>query len=853
MDASEDKFIRRMTNYCTYLPGKHVLPKSSLLYQKFMVLNAINCIQVNGIRISVELKQAIYNELFMKQKKVTLKKIEDFMERNGVISKEDTDSVTGVDTTINASLSSWKAFDRLMKTGTLNLQQVEDIIERSSYAEDKNRFVKWLARTYPNLSQEDCRYIKSLKLKDFGRLSAEFLTETYGVVDRTSGEASSILSAMWSTNKNLMELLSKDYTFGEAVEEYCKDYYSEHPRSLEDRLSEMYVSNAVKRPIYRTLAVVKDVVKAFGAPQKIFIEMARGGKPEDKGKRTKTRKQQILDFYQQCKHEDVPRLRAQLEAMGEYADNRLQGDKLFLYYMQLGRCMYSGTPIDVDKLGTNEYDIDHIYPQAYVKDDSILDNRVLCLSKLNGAKSDHYPIAADIRSSMHVFWQHLKDVGLITGEKFKRLTRSTPFSPDEKYGFIHRQLTETTQSTKAIATILKEKYPETEIVYVKAKLASEFRQEYEIYKSRLFNDLHHAVDAYLNVVVGNVYHGKFTKKWFNPDVSYSIKTKTLFDNPQYANGKMIWDGEKSIEKVKRIALKNNAHFTKFSFFKRGGLFDQQLVSAGPGLVPIKKGMDTEKYGGYNKSATLFFIPVQYTLGEKTETLIMSVEMMYGEQFLKDQTFARECAFRRLHHILKKPVDDIAFPMGMRPWKVNTMLSLDGFRVCITGVSGGGKCIIVQSMMAFSANPFWKYYLKKLEMFAEKIGRNPNYIYDMNYDKVTTEKNMELYDLYLEKMEKSIYRKRINCPTETLRKGREKFMSLDVKAQTLALLNIQQVFGRIASGIDLTVIGGAGKAATTNGFSTTVSNWKKNYTDIRIVDASPSGLWETKSENLLELL
>ena len=48
--------------------------------------------------------------------------------------------------------------------------------------------------------------------------------------------------------------------------------------TVESLLEEMYVSNAVKRPIYRTLDIVKDIRKWFveTAPKKIYIEMARG-------------------------------------------------------------------------------------------------------------------------------------------------------------------------------------------------------------------------------------------------------------------------------------------------------------------------------------------------------------------------------------------------------------------------------------------------------------------------------------------------------------------------------------------------------------------------------------------------
>ena len=76
-----------------------------------------------------------------------------------------------------------------------------------------------------------------------------------------------------------------------------------------------------------------------------------------------------------------------------------QGEKLFLYYVQLGKCMYSREPMSLDLLNKDVngdiYNIDHVYPRAYVKDDSIINNKVLVLSKLNGEKDDEYPIKAE--------------------------------------------------------------------------------------------------------------------------------------------------------------------------------------------------------------------------------------------------------------------------------------------------------------------------------------------------------------------------------------------------------------------------------------------------------------------------
>jgi len=851
LDASEQAFINRMTNHCSYLPGEPVLPKDSLLYHRYMVLNEINNFKIDGVRISVELKQEIFNNVFLKYKKVTKKKLVDYLLCNGYLQKGNEEALGGIDININSNLKPQIAFMNLLSNNTLTVEDVEKIIERSSYAEDKSRFKKWLTQSYPNLAESDQKYICNLKFKDFGRLSKRFLTQIEGA-DKETGEIYSIIEALWNTQNNLMELLSGRFTFREKIDVFVQEYYLDHPVTLKDRLNDMYVSNAVKRPIYRTLDIVKDVVKAFGEPKKIFIETTRGANPDQKGKRTKTRKQQILDLYDVCE-EDVRELTRQLTDMGDSADNRLQSDKLFLYYMQLGKCMYSGETIDLEQLFSKAYDIDHIYPQAYVKDDSILNNKVLCLSEMNGKKQDIYPIDSSIRTNMGGYWYALKENGLINQEKYKRLTRNTPFTQEEKIGFINRQLTETSQSVKAVATLLKDRYQNVEIVYSKARLVSDFRQQFDIFKSRSFNDLHHAVDAYLNIVTGNVYSMKFTKPWFDVNSRYSIKTETLFTRPLICNGVNVWDGEPMLQKVKKTSVKNNAHFTKYAFFKRGGLFDQMPVPAADGLIPLKKGLETKKYGGYNKASAMFYIPVRYTAGKKTDICIMSVEMLSGEHFLSDSDFARDYAKLRLSQIWEKSVEVQGFPMGMGPWKVNTMLSLDGFRVCISGISSGGKCLIAQPVMQFSLSKYWQFYMKKLEKFNEKINNNPNYMYSEEYDHISVENNIVLYDMYIQKYESSIYSKRINRPLQTLIDGRNKFLSLSINQQVQVLINIHATFGRISGGCDLKLIGGAPKAAATKSFSSNISNWKKLYKDVHIIDQSASGLWTKQSCNILELL
>ena len=284
---------------------------------------------------------------------------------------------------------------------------------------------------------------------------------------------------------------------------------------------------------------------------------------------------------------------------------------------------------------------------------------------------------------MHSYWSTLKGANLITDEKYKRLTRNTPFTEEEEWGFINRQLVETRQSTKAVAKILGEKYPDTKIVYVKAGLVSDFRHDNEMLKSRAVNDLHHAKDAYLNIVCGNVYAEKFTHEWFmrtRGSKEYTVNQKTLFNHNVVIGGKMVWNPDVSYPSVKKIIQKNNVHETVYAFCRHGGFFDQQPVAKAEGLVPRKANLaPTAEYGGYNRPSNSYFMFVKYFVGKKSEIIVMPVEYMFAMQIDNGKLLLEDYAKDRIGRIIGKTIDAVSFPLGYRKIKINTVLSLDGFR------------------------------------------------------------------------------------------------------------------------------------------------------------------------------
>ena len=454
----------------------------------------------------------------------------------------------------------------------------------------------------------------------------------------------SIIGALWNTNYNLMQLLSQEFKFINKIDNHNALYYQQNPSNIDSKLDEMYISNAVKRPIFRTIDIVKEIKSIMKKdPKKVFIEVAR---QKQEKKRTKSRKDSLKDLYKGLEQEYREEWSKRLENV---SDDKLKSDRYYLYYMQLGKCMYTGKEISLHQLMDNTYDIDHIYPQSIVKDDSIHNNKVLVDSSINRIKSNNL-IMPEIQERMTGYWNMLASKGLITKEKLFRLTRKNTFTDEELVGFINRQLVETRQSTKAIARIINDIFPNAEVVYVKAGLVSDFRHQYDMLKSRDVNDLHHAKDAYLNIVMGNVYNVKFTKdplKFIKTKETYSINIKEkggLLSRDIERNGEIAWKSDgSSISTVKKTMNKNNINYVRYTFLKKGQLFNQQPEKAPKAendLIPRKRICQQEIMVGIMMLQQAFIL-VKHTIKGKPCISIKPVDLLVADQFINDDAFALE--------------------------------------------------------------------------------------------------------------------------------------------------------------------------------------------------------------------
>lgn len=813
LEQCAENFITRMTAKCSYL-GEDVLPKDSLLYSKFMVLNELNNLRINGERICNTLKQRIYQDVFGTGRKVTQNTLRKYLLSNGYIEKDDV--LSGFDGDFNATLSCWKKFEWLLPRPGGEAAS-EDIIRHIVlFSGDKKLLKSWLSKTYGVLlTQQEQEKVLRYQFSGWGRLSREFLTKI-SHIDYETGEAFSIMELLWSSNQNLMELLSSRYTFGQSVADYRHRKLADSGLSLDGYLQESYASPAIKRAIHQTIRLTSELEKIMQCPpRRIFLEMARGDGL--KGKRTIPRKAQLLDLYKKC-GEESNTLFAQLELQNA---GELRRDKLYLYYTQLGKCMYSGESIDLGQLDS-QYDIDHIYPQSKTKDDS-LDNRVLVRRDLNKSKGDQYPIAADIRSKMRSFWQCLKDKGLISPEKMKRLTRAADFSTEELASFINRQLVETRQSSKIVGELLDRRYGSEKVVYVKANAVSTFRQDQRItadgvqkqagqcrnerttqdplfLKCREVNDFHHAKDAYLNIVVGNVYFLKFTRNPLNflSEANNPYSLNRIFDFDVLRSGEQGWKAGPggSIATVRHFMRKNNILFTRLAREEKGELFDQQIMPRKKGQAQIKgkdPRMKTDRYGGYNKLTGAYFFLVEHT---KKKKRIRSLETV----FLMSKALYESDPLAYCEKILELTNPKILIPKI----KIDSLFSFDGFRMHISGRTG--KQIIFKNANQLVLSPDEQHDIKRISRYLERnksAGDDPEIT---SFDGLTKEKNLALYRTLLSKLQNPLYSVKYATVAKAVAQAQELFQRLNVGDQCYVLMQILNLFTCNARIADLKCIG-----------------------------------------------
>lgn len=636
-NATKERFIKRLTNNCTYLLGEKVLPKVSLIFEEFMIRDRLNTMILNGALLTNETKSLIY-EYIISRNKTTVAQIKSFL-KNKTATKENDITISGIKEDVPFEATSHATLVKLFDLKH-DFDKVEHLIFLATiYADDKKSF-KTLLTNSKDLSKEQIMAILNLPTKKWAPLSKKLLCGISFVDD--NGIAMSILDVMRETNQNFqMVYNNKDYGFKDLVDMHNNEITGNLSTNQKIAMILEDTPTITKRSINQALLVLDDIVKASGNnPKKIFIETTRENDAKSKGKEKDKRYVELKRLI--SKDIEIISKENKKELLNELELNQanVKGRHLYLYFKQMGLDMYTGEKINIeDVFDSTKYDLDHIVPQSLIKDDS-LDNLVLVNRLANQRiKGSQYPLPRELKTDKVIkTWQYLHKIGAISDKKYNSLMRTSEITLEEIEVFVNRQINVVDYANIALRNVLKIKYPDTQLIFSKAQYPALLRQELNIAKNRDINDAHHAVDAYLNVVAGNELTMKFSnvRRIYAERSNKEDKDSRSFNMDGYLKNfvkKLDKNGVTYAEKIKKNALRHDALVTFKVDYQNGALYNATIYRKAndSNLIPIHTNgplADVSKYGGYSDLSQAYIVAIEYNLGSKHYKDLLRVPLLY---------------------------------------------------------------------------------------------------------------------------------------------------------------------------------------------------------------------------------
>lgn len=652
IDKTAEKFIDRMTSYCSYLPDEKVLPFNSILYTEYLYYNEINKVRFNGETLDSYHKELLKKEVFMAENNITEKRLKQWYKRTfPAFSDIEINGLQG-DGKANVTLKPIRDFTRIYgKITDENIEEIEKIIYWLTVFEDK-KIVGRKLKKETNIIDSKIKEILNLNYSGWGRLSRRLLDG----IKTSNGKyfKASIIDVLKESNLNFIQIINDDTLgFGEKIEEINGTNIIDKINFKRD-IEPLQGSPSLKKGIGQAIKQIEEVVELMGdTPKNIYIEFARS---DEESKRTLARRDKLLALYEEIENPD----KKDIEIIKGLKDKKtkIDNERLYLYYIQRGKCMYTQEPLDIELLQT--YDVDHIIPRSLIKDDSI-SNKVLVKKIENQGKSASV-LKNEIIDKNIAWWSDLLKYKLISEKKFRNITnRSDSFGEEAEKGFINRQLVEVRQISKHVTNLLNRTYGYrgTNVVAIKAGLCDDFKKQFNIYKNRDINDYHHAKDAYVAAIIGEYIMRRFRnlKSEFIYDEFKKYKKSTTSKdkfgfivssmNHDYVDEEtyeVFWNSQNEISKIKKILGYNDCIITKKTEVMDGQMFnltrcpkpsDGKLSDS---AIPLKNNknlyLDPLKYGYYQGKQESYYAIIEFTLKKKRVKRLVGVPIMVANDVKK---------------------------------------------------------------------------------------------------------------------------------------------------------------------------------------------------------------------------
>jgi len=258
----------------------------------------------------------------------------------------------------------------------------------------------------------------------------------------------------------------------------------------------------VLRALNQARKVVNALIRKFGAPMSVHIEMARDlSRPLDERRSIEKEQKE----YRERNDKDKAEFCRQFNIVGTPRGGDFE--KWRLYREQQGKCAYSQEPIALERLLESGYvEIDHALPWSRSFDDS-KNNKVLALTKENRDKGNRTPYeylkaidGCENGARWRQFVAFVETTKAYRQAKRNRLLRKD-FGNKEAEEFRERNLNDTRYICRFFKNYverhlkLAEDSEAKRCVVLSGQMTAFLRMRWGLLKMRSDNDRHHALDA----------------------------------------------------------------------------------------------------------------------------------------------------------------------------------------------------------------------------------------------------------------------------------------------------------------------------------------------------------------------
>ncbi|MEP4704037.1 MAG: type II CRISPR RNA-guided endonuclease Cas9, partial [Hyphomicrobiales bacterium] len=402
----------------------------------------------------------------------------------------------------------------------LDLATKDEIVLRLINDENEDELVAWLCDVH-GLNKEQAYSIADCPLPDgYGSLSKSALDrllphledDDVTVYSDAVGKAGFHSHSQFGTG----EIFDHGLPYYGYILERSVAFGTGDPNDPDEKRYGKIANPTVHVALNQIRAVLNDLIRRFGAPEQIVLELARELPLSAKGKNELDAKQR----ENQAKNEER---RKKLDELGipDSYENRMRL-RLYEELEALGkRCVFSGEQIGTHNLFSPEIEIEHILPFSRTFDDSF-SNKTLSTRQANRDKLNKTPFEAFSDSPMGYNWEEIskRAAELSPGKRWR-------FSPDamerhekEEGGFLARQLTDTQYISRLAKAYLEAIYggqghegAKNKVWVVTGRLTADLRWQWgldsvlhghnleisEAQKKNRDDHRHHAIDA---IVIG---------------------------------------------------------------------------------------------------------------------------------------------------------------------------------------------------------------------------------------------------------------------------------------------------------------------------------------------------------------